>query len=198
MNEDLNKNHEIELLKLEYQECQRGYSQRDGLAEDEFGKVVQLFLLLVATIFLFDRFAESGRTIHCLGCIILGIAGFFYFFSILVSIESNASCNVALRQRCEEIEERIEELTGYKLRYWDTIQKRVRHLEEMVIKGAWGAKADSEKKERERNIFINTVRLLIVLWIIVLVVTIHPKIAKQEKTASTSRSALIFKWDSSK
>ncbi len=186
MNEDLKKNQEIELLKLEYQECQRGYSQRDGLAEDEFGKVVQLFLLLVATLFLFDRFAESGQIIHCLGCIILGIAGLFYFFSILVSIESNASCNVALRQRCEEIEERLQELTGYKLQYWNKIHDRVRHLEEMVIKGAWGAKADAEKKERERNIFINTVRLLIILWIIVVLVTVHPKRAKQEKTNSPS------------
>lgn len=186
MNEDLKKNQEIELLKLEYQECQRGYSQRDSLAEDEFGKVVQLFLLLVATVFLFDRFAESGQIIHCLGCIILGIAGLFYFFSILVSIESNASCNVALRQRCEEIEERLQELTGYKLRYWNKIHDRVRHLEEMVIKGAWGAKADAEKKERERNIFINTVRLLIILWIIVVLVTVHPKRTKQEKTTSPS------------
>ena len=198
MNEDLNKNQEIELLKMEYQECQRGYSQRDGLAEDEFGKVVQLFLLFVATMFLFDRFAESGRIIHCLGCIVLGIAGIFYFFSILVSIESNASCNVALRQRCEEIEERLQELTGYKLRYWNTIQNRVRHLEEMVIKGAWGARADAEKKERERNIFINTVRLLIVLWIIVLLVTVHPKRAKQEKTASTSHSVLVLEQDLSR
>ena len=77
MDADAKKNYEIDLLKLEYQECQRGYSQRDGLAEDEFCKVVQLFLLLVATMFLFDRFAETGRLIHCLGCIILGIAGFF-------------------------------------------------------------------------------------------------------------------------
>jgi hypothetical protein len=192
MNEDSKKNQEIELLKLEYQECQRGYSQRDGLAEDEFGKVVQLFLLLVATVFLFDRFAESGRLIHCSGCIILGVAGLFYFLSLLVSIESNASCNVALRQRCEEIEKRLRELTGFELRYWKTIHDRVRHFEEMVIKGAWGAKADREKKERERNIFINTVRLLIFLWIIVVLFAILPQRAKQEKTVSLGPSVSVI------
>jgi hypothetical protein len=192
MNEDSKKNQEIELLKLEYQECQRGYSQRDGLTEDEFGKVVQLFLLLVATIFLFDRFAEAGRVIHCSGCIILGIAGLFYFFSILVSIESNASCNVALRQRCEDIEKRLQELTGFELRYWKAIHDRARHFEEMVIKGTWGTKADREKKERERNIFINTVRLLIALWIIIVLFAVLPQKARQEKIALPGTSVSVI------
>jgi hypothetical protein len=193
MDEDLKKNQEIELLKLEYQECQRGYSQRDGLAEDEFGKVVQLFLLLVATVFLFDRFAEAGRSIHCLGCIILGIAGLFYFVSLLVSIESNASCNVALRQRCEEIEKRLQELTGFQLQYWKVIHDRTRHLEEMIIKGTWGTKADRERKERERNIFINTVRLLIVLWIIIVLFTVLSPKAKQQKTVPPGSSVSMIK-----
>jgi len=191
MDNEIKKNYEIDLLKLEYQECQHGYSQRDGLVEDEFCKVVQLFLLLVGTMFLFDRFSVAGRAIHCVGCIILGIAGFFCFFSLLVSIESNAGCNVALRQRCEEIEKRIHELMGFELRYWKTIHDRVRHFEEMVIKGAWGAKAGREKKERERNIFINTVRLLIALWFIVVVITILPQSVKQEQTAPPDRSISV-------
>ena len=193
MNTVTAKDCEIDLLKLEYQECQRGYAQRDGLAEDEFGKVVQLFLLLVATLFLFDRFAAAGRIVHCLGCVILGIAGLFYFVSLLVAIESNASCNVALRQRGEEIESRLRELTGFEMRYWKTIHDRVRHFEEKAIKGAWGAKADREKKERERNIFINTVRLLTVLWLIVVAVTVLSGPAKQKEASPLGQSVPVTK-----
>ena len=195
MNEEAKKIQEIELLKLEYQECQHGYSQRDSLAEDEFGNVVQIFLLLVATVFLFDRFAEAGRAIHCLGCFVLGLAGLFYFFSLLVSIESNASCNVALRQRCEEIEKRLQELTGCELRYWRTIHDRLKHFEEKVFKGASNVKADKEKKERERNIFIHTIRLLIFLWIVVVLFTVFNQKVKQQKASLPDPSIKFTELD---
>jgi len=191
MDNQTKKDYEIDLLKLEYQECQRGYNQRDHMVEDEFCKVVQLFLLLVATVFLFDRFAIVGRYAHWVGCIILGIAGLFCFFSMLVSIESNASCNVALRRRCREIEKRLHELAGYEIRYWKTINERARHLEEMVFKGSWGTKVGREQSERERNIFINTVRLLIVLWIIVIAIAIVAKTTRQKEATSPNSSVSV-------
>jgi hypothetical protein len=102
---------------------------------------------------------------------------------------------VALRQRCEKIEERLQELTGFELRYWKTIHDRERHFEEMVVKGDWGAKADREKKERERNIFIYTVRLLIALWFIVVLFAVLPQKAKQEKTVPPGPSVLLTEPD---
>ena len=172
MKDDATQNNEVDLLKLEYQECQDGYNSRDTMAEDEFFKIVQLFWLLLATLFLFDRFAEVGQYIHCIFCVALGIAGFSCLFSLLVSMESNASCNVALRQRCREIEERLHEILGFHLQYWQAIDKRTRHAEEKIVKGTLGTTTLKERKEAERNIFINTVRLLIILWMIVVVITI--------------------------
>lgn len=185
------QSNEVELLKLEYQQCQNGYNSRDRMVEDEFCKVVELFLFLVATLFLFDRFATVSQLSHCAGCAILGIAGLFCLFSLLVSMESNASCNVALRERCRQIEEHLHELVGFQLRYWQTIDQRAKHLEERLIKGTWGATVARERGERERNIFINTVRLVIALWIIILAITIGSGVSKQIKAVSPDRSVSV-------
>lgn len=172
MKDEAKQNNEAEFLKFEYKGCQDGYNSRDNMVEDEFFKIVQLFWLLLATLFLFGRFAKVGQYIHFMFCVSLGIAGFSCLFSLLVSMESNASCNVALRKRCREIEERLREILGFNLQYWQVIDKRKKHTEEKLVKGTSGMTALKEKREGERNIFINTVRLLIVLWVIVVVISV--------------------------
>jgi len=171
MEDQVKQNHEIELLKLEYRECQAGYNSRDDMTEDEFCKVVQLFWLFVTIILALNVFTTIGRFFHCAVCIIIGVAGLFCLLSLLVSIESNASCNVALRQRCKKIEDRLCDLVGFKLQYWQVIDERDKYLEEELVKGRFGAKVGGEK-ERERSIFVNTVRLLILLWIVIVAVAV--------------------------
>lgn len=172
MEDQEKQNHEIELLKLEYRECQSGYNSRDNMTEDEFCKVVQMFGVFVTILLAFNVFSKIGRFFHCVVCITIGVAGFFCLLSLLISIESNASCNVALRQRCRKIEDRLFDLVGVKLQYWGVIDERKKHIEEKLVKGGLSAIAGSEVKERERSIFVNTVRLLIFLWTVIVVVVV--------------------------
>jgi hypothetical protein len=169
MGNNANKDHEIDLLKLEYQQCQSGYNSRDGLAEDEFCKVIQKFSIFLTILLAFNIFIKISPVFHILVCLIIGFAGFFCLFSLLIVIESNSGCNVALRKRCRQIEDRLKELTGFQIQYWQAIEDRSIRREEKIVKGK---RADRESKEKERNIFIYTVWLLIVLWIIIVVAMI--------------------------
>ena len=84
----------------------------------------------------------------------------------------DASCSMALRQRCTEIEQRLCALSGVSLGYWKAIEERKKHWEEKVLKKSWGKTRDEGETEQERNVFINTVRLFILLWIVIVAVTI--------------------------
>jgi len=170
MENNANKDNEIELLKLEYQQCQSGYNSRDSLAEDEFCKVIQKFSIFLTILLAFNIFIKISPEFHFWVCIIIGVAGFCCLCSLLVVIESNSGCNVALRQRCRQIEDRLKELTGFQIQYWQAIEKRYKPREERIVKELWGTRADSE--ETERNMFVFTVRLLMGLWIMIVVAMI--------------------------
>jgi hypothetical protein len=160
------------LLKLEYQQCQSGYNSRDRLAEDEFCKVIQKFSIFLTILLAFNIFIKISPVFHFWVCVIIGVAGFSCLFSLLVVIESNSGCNVALRQRCRQIEDRLKELTGFQIQYWQAIEDRRKEREERIVKGIRGAITKRERKEQERSIFIFTVRLLIGLWLIIVVAMI--------------------------
>jgi len=159
------KNDEIELLKLEYQECQNGYNSRDSIAHDEFFKLIQVFSIFFTILVAFNIFVEISLLFHHLICIVIGLAGTLSLFSILLVIQSNSNCKVALRKRCIEIEKRLQTLVGFHLRYWQVIDGRSKHFEEKIFKGKPGQKRDIE--ERERNVFVNAVRIFIVLWLVI-------------------------------
>jgi len=172
MENNANKDNEIDLLKLEYQQCQSGYNSRDALAEDEFCKVIQKFSIFLTILLAFNIFIKISPEFHFLVCVIIGVAGFFCLFSLLVVIESNSGCNVALRQRCRQIEERLKVLTGFQIQYWQAIEERPKRLEENIVKGIGDVITRRERKEQERSIFIWTVRLLMGLWIMIVVAMI--------------------------
>ncbi|UCF00028.1 MAG: hypothetical protein JSV82_02900 [Planctomycetota bacterium] len=172
MENNANKDHEIELLKLEYQQCQSGYNSRDRLAEDEFCKVIQKFSVFLTILLAFNIFIKISPAFHFWVCVIIGIAGLCCLFSLLVVIESNSGCNVVLRQRCRQIEDRLKELTGFQIQYWQAIEDRIKYLEENIVKGIRDTITKRERKEQERSIFVLTIRLLILLWIIIVVAMI--------------------------
>jgi small-conductance mechanosensitive channel len=93
----------VELLKLEYQECQSGYNNRDRLVPQEFSFVVLIFAGLTAVLgFLVNTLDYSKWLIATI--IIVGLLGLGGLISFLVDIQSNLSCKRALRKRSEEIE----------------------------------------------------------------------------------------------
>lgn len=172
MVDDSQKNQEIELLKLEYRECQNGYNSRDKMAEDEFCKVIQVFSVFLTILVAFSVFAKVGWYSNCAVCLLIGVTGLMCLVSLLVVIESNSSCKVALRKRCGKIRERLQALVGFKLSYWDAIEQRARHWEEKKIKGALGVTADKDRTEAEQNIFVTAVRLLIFLWMVIVIAAV--------------------------
>lgn len=146
----------------EYQMCLNGYNYRDQIVPDEFSKLVQNFSIFLTIILAISVFIEVSQILHIILCVLIGMVGFFSIYAILVDMESNLSCKVALRKRCMEIEETT------KLTYWKTVEQRPKYREEHMFKGSPGGR---EQPRRHGNIFITSARLIIVVWILIVFMT---------------------------
>lgn len=159
----------INFLITEYQQCNRGYAFRDQLAHNACRGIIQTFsvfltLLLAATVFI-----EVSRSAHISLCIILGFIGLLSMFTLLLDLESTASCKVALRERCLEIESEVGSPNMFKM--WSVIERRGKFFEERLFKGD-PANADSRIKDRpepEYGLFVVAARVVVLLWILLVI-----------------------------
>ena len=159
---------QIELLKVEYKECNTGYNYRDNMIHQEFVSIIRIFSFFITLIIAFNTFIETVPFLHFSFIIIIGIAGFLSLFSMILDIQSNSSCNIVLRKRATEIEEMLSEESIFV--QWSSILNRKKYFEERLIKGMSGSAKDS--KEPERNIFITASRFFIIIWLAVVIVAI--------------------------
>lgn len=157
------ENDKMELLKIEYQMCHNGYNSRDQMTQDEFSKLVQTFSIFLTVLLAINIFIKVSLLLHVLCSITIGVAGLLSMVAQLLDIESNSSCKVALRKRCTEIEDTISKERVFQ--YWKVLENRTKYREEELFKGKSGQVRDRE--ETEGDLFINSSRILIVIWLII-------------------------------
>jgi hypothetical protein len=156
----------IELLITEYQQCNRGYGFRDQLAHNACRGIIQTFSVFLTLLFAATVFLEISRPAHIVLCFILLFIGILAMFTLLLDLESTASCKVALRKRCLEIEGEIASPDMFKM--WDVIERRNKFWEEELFKGD-PTNANSRKKDRpepEYGLFVIAARVIICLWVL--------------------------------
>ena len=160
---DTNKQQQIEKLKLEYQYAFEGYKYRDTLIPSEFNQIIQTFLFFNTIMAAFTHFATQEHFNSFVALLILiGMTGGISIFALLLDIESNLSCKVVMRQRCEEIEKELETF-GINPNYWETVKHREKYLFEKMIKGSPGV---SELFKKHGDFIVIASRFLLTIWIV--------------------------------
>lgn len=159
-----------ELLLNEYQECNCAYAYRDQLTNECCRGIVQTFSIFLTILLATTVFIEVGRGIHIAFCIVIGIASLFSMGTMLLNLESTASCKIALRNRSIEIENSLNSIGGPKI--WERIDNRGKFFEEGLFKGQPGCEKGrvKDRLEPEYDLFTWAARLLIFLWLVVLIV----------------------------
>lgn len=158
----------VRLILIEYQECNAGYNSRDVIVQEEFHNIVQVFSVFITIIIAFNAFIKTVPLLHTIFIIIIGLAGYLSILALLIDLQSNLSCKVALRKRAINIEKILS--SKYKYKLWTCINKRDKYIEEAMIKGKPGSSKDIQ--EPDRNIFIIASRLFIILWLGVVIVSL--------------------------
>ena len=161
-----------EFLLKEYQECNSGYAYRDQLTNDCCRGLIQTFSVFLTILLATTVFIEVNRSVHVAFCIVIGIASLFSMFTLLLDLESTASCKIALRARSIEIENELRSVGGP--RVWESIDNRTKFFEEGLFKGPSSSEEGKEKdrREPEYDIFIWASRILVLLWVVVLIVVV--------------------------
>jgi hypothetical protein len=159
-----------ELLLNEYQECNCAYAYRDQLTNECCRGIVQTFSVFLTILLATTFFIEVGRYIHIAFCVVIGIASLFSMGTMLLNLESTASCKIALRNRSIEIENTLNSMGGPKI--WERIDNRSKFFEERLFKGQPGCEKGrvKDRLEPEYDMFTWAARLLIFLWLVVLIV----------------------------
>ncbi|CAN5344986.1 hypothetical protein BH09BAC1_BH09BAC1_09470 [soil metagenome] len=168
---------EIENLREEYRYSMDGYNYRDQLVPQEFANVLQSFSIYISIFIVLNVFGESSK-IYLIIQVCLGVAGCFGIVSLLIDMQSNLSCKTALRERCKQIEDKLE-LTNEKLSYWHTVVHRIKYREERWWKGATGL---VENSKNHGDIFVWATRGLLIIWVFVSIASIYVHIAQYYNT----------------
>ena len=151
-----------ERLLEEYKVLSEGYSYRDQLVPKEFFNIIQLFSIFLVITLTLNIILEFYREMSVFINTLFLILGLVTFISLLLDLESNASCKIAIRKRMEK----IERLLGFKY-FSETIPKRVKLFpEEKFFKSERGG------LEQEVGLFVWASRLLIILYMIYMFVLI--------------------------
>ena len=185
-----NQQHNLDLLKLEYEQCNAGYNSRDGLVLDGFAKIVQNFNIYMVILFAFNKLITTDPTLRVILLILLGVAGFLTLFAQTVDLESNMTCKVVLRSRATQIEEIIEgNLSAEEIwddipkkkaadlqnvRQWHLILERRKFLEEEKVKGEGETVKHilKEMHENESISYITVFRIFYILWSVMVGISI--------------------------
>ena len=170
----------IKLLELDYKVCHEGYNSRDQMANGIFFKLIQLFWLYSVLIFFVHKYSYTiidsdmikPENAHLIACLVVGLAGFLSMFSLLLILESVSSCKTALRGRCSDIEEMLNDKAKVKdckkvgLKYWHVIKYRHKFYFDGLIKGI----PEKEPSDRCGLFLIMASRLLLFMWILIVLV----------------------------
>lgn len=163
------------LLRLEYQECQAGYNNRDKIIPDELRNVGIVFTLLTGVLIfainLLRGLPAGWEWLFWLVAGVIGVFGLSFLFGFLADIQSNVGCKRALRQRSIEIEELLSPAPrGTKhntpLQIWrSTIPERDRKWGERGLKNLF----NKISPEGETDYFILATEIAIGLWFLLVV-----------------------------
>jgi len=160
------------LLRLEYQECQEGYNNRDKMVPDELRDVGMVFTFLTgALIFAINLLRAEPEWLLLLVTSVLGMFGLLLLLGFLIDIQSIVSCKRALRQRSIEIEGLLSPTPGGiqpndPLQIWrKTIPERDRRWGEKKLKNLFS----KISPEGETDYFILATEIAIGLWLLLVV-----------------------------
>jgi hypothetical protein len=161
-----------ELLKLEYEQCNEGYNNRDTLTQDGFVKIVQnfnIFIVIVLLSFSSISTIKLEPPFHAGFLILVGLAGFIALFSQTVELASNITCKIALRSRASEVEEKLAStMESNDVQLWHRIFNRHRNIVEKVLKRS----EKSEREEAETNWFLAASWLFMVIWVLTIICSV--------------------------
>jgi len=207
-----------ELLKLEYQECQTGYNNRDKLVPQELSYIVVLFGGLITVIgLLVTKFYNIDAFILRLIISIIGACGFIGLLGLLIDLESSASCKRALRKRSEDIEELLSPSKNQcsniishipKWRKLVALLKRSKRYQSSdstddipplciwrnVIPTREKYKLERLMKIRKTNYFVMAGTFLLVLWIVIvsIIAVYAPRYSPPDQDTSQPSSQLYL------
>ena len=150
-----------ELLLIEYQTCMEGYKYRDQLVQEEFSNLVQKFSIFLTLLLAINIFSTTSHFFYVLIVFVIGVVGCTSMIALLIDMQSCLSCKVVLRNRCAEIEADIGNESIFQ--YWKVLETRDKYFEERLYKGYH----TKEKSINHGNVFINTCRIIIILWIVI-------------------------------
>jgi len=163
------------LLRLEYSECQNGYNSRDKIVPDEVRYVGFMFVVLTAVLLFAVDLIGSSPALFTGVVILVGILGLSFLLGFLLDIQSNLSCKRALRERSKAIEQLLSpksgDVTHPPLSIWRYIipgRDKYKYWEEKKLKRPFS----QILPEQEGNYFLWAVRVAIILWMAVVVLTI--------------------------
>lgn len=160
-----------DMLELEYRECNAGYHVRDTLVQDQFYKMVQTFSIFVTVLLAFRVLINVAPTVtpllRLIFLISMGLTGLLALFAIMLDLQSNASCKIALRKHALHVEELL--FPNKESGLWRALNSRDRYTEERIIKRIVkdNPKSDKNKHEPEKGFFVIAARLLVILWVII-------------------------------
>lgn len=136
------------------------------MTQDEFSKIVTLFGVLGSILIIFNSINISSIVSNGIN-IVIWLLGLISLLALLLDLESNASCKVALRNRSKIIEDLLTNDCTKTLMIWRcVIPNRNKFCEESIFKSS--KKTDGENKdpkvENEVDLFIWGSRIIILMW----------------------------------
>ena len=150
-----------ERLLEEYKVLSEGYNYRDQLVPKEFFNILQIFSILLTISLVVNIIIEFSLEMSVFVNTIFLILGLVTFISLLLDMESTASCKIEIRKRMKEMEKSL----GFKY-FSETIPKRPKFPEENLLKNELAG------LEKEVGWFLNASRLIIVIYNIYMFVLI--------------------------
>ena len=177
----------IQLLILEYKECNNGYNNRDLIIQDEFAKLITIFGVLTGFITVFNSvFGHSDFLLFF--NLFLGGFGIISLGAIFIDLEANVSCRKALRDRCNEIELELKQGEKDILKIWtkeygvidsrsrfpgEIITKKTSKILDLISNYLISNKSDRNTiVEASSDLYIWSGKILFFLWIILIIVVI--------------------------
>ncbi len=162
---DTGDNLDDQLWLVEYQQAHEGYRSRDALIPREFSHMFTIFMLLMTLMAASKAFITFDRGFTAVVMLLLGLAGLVGLFAFLIDIEANASCKIALRKKCDELEVKHGRGT---LEHCRVLATRQMYFEEELYK----RRVLGMDVRSVADLFVVAARLILVLWIVLVIVVI--------------------------
>jgi hypothetical protein len=150
------------LLIEEYKILNAGYNNRDLIVPNEFFKIMQVFSILLVVSLTINIILKFSMNISAFVNTLFLILGLVALSSLLLDLESNASCKIAIRARMTEIERLLsEDVDDFKY-----FSKTILEREKCAVENLITRTKSHEKEEREKDLFILASRIVIALYMV--------------------------------